>query len=194
MSGNPLKRYLLKTLPGTHLRYTHLKYFHSGRYVFKTQGFTYISVLVLIVVTGITLAKAGTYWSTHAKRERETEMLFRGNQIRKAIESYYKSSPQGRKASYPRRIDDLLKDPRYLQVRRHIRKLYNDPMTDGGKWGLIFDSKGGVKGVYSKSRKEPVKVSNFPSEYKDFEKAKTYADWKFIYVPKPQKLHGQKMQ
>ncbi len=56
----------------------------------------------------------------------------------------------------------------------------------------MYDSKGGVKGIYSKSREKPIKVGNFPSDYEDFEKAKNYSDWKFIYVPKPSKSNGNR--
>jgi hypothetical protein len=59
-----------------------------------------------------------------------------------------------------------------------------DPMTEDGKWGIIYDGKGGVKGVFSKSRAEPLKTGNFPEIYKSFENKKKYNDWKFVYEPK----------
>jgi type II secretory pathway pseudopilin PulG len=151
------------------------------------RGFTYLSVLVLVVVSGIALTEASLYWHTLTKREHEAELLFRGDQIRKAIQSYYKQSPSGRSPSYPRKLKDLLKDPRFPGVRRHLRKIYKDPMTIDGKWGLIADAKGGVKGVFSKSDDKPIKTGNFTREYTLFEKSETYKDWKFIYTPKVKK-------
>jgi type II secretory pathway pseudopilin PulG len=151
------------------------------------QGFTFIGVLVFLVVIGIGLTEASRYWSTVIRREKEEELLFRGGQIKSAVESYYSDTPSGRKPTYPKSLEDLLKDPRYPDVRRHLRKIYIDPMTEDGMWGLIRDSKGKVKGVFSKSSLKPIKVGNFPDEYKDFEKAKKYSDWKFVHTKKTSK-------
>ncbi len=148
----------------------------------KEAGFTYIGALVLVVVTGIALSSASQYWSTVMTREKEKELLFRGDQIRKAIDSYYKATPRGRQPSYPSRMEDLLKDPRLLESRRHLRRLYTDPMT-GGKWGIISDGRGGVKGVFSLSEKVPLKSGGFPTGYESFESAKAYTDWKFVSNP-----------
>ncbi len=147
-------------------------------------GFTYVGALILIIVTGIAISAASTYWSTTVKREKEVELLFRGDQIRKAIGSYYEHAPQGHGKSYPSSLKDLLRDPRYMKVVRHLRRIYRDPMTGDGRWGLILDSKGGIKGVFSKSKETPIKVGCFPVGYEDFERAKTYRDWKFLYEPK----------
>ncbi len=128
MNGDPFKIHLR-----THLARIHLINIQTAKCSFHNQGFTYISVLILIVVTGIALTEASIYWSTLLKRERETEIIFRGDQIRNAIKSYYKNAPSNRKQSYPNRLNDLLKDPRYLQIRWHLRKLYRAPMSQDGK-------------------------------------------------------------
>jgi type II secretory pathway pseudopilin PulG len=148
----------------------------------KEAGFTYLGALVLVVVTGIALTSASQYWSSVLTREAEKELLFRGDQIRRAIDSYYKSTPQGRLPSYPSRLEDLLKDPRSLDARRHLRRLYADPMT-GGKWEIVSDGKGGVKGVFSLSEKAPLKSGGFPAGYESFEGATAYTDWKFVSNP-----------
>ena len=150
----------------------------------KTAGFTYLGALVLVVISGIALSSASQYWSALMTREKEKELLFRGDQICRAIDSYHKATPQGRQPSYPLRIEDLLKDPRSLESRRHLRRLYTDPMT-GGKWGIISDEKGGVKGVFSLSEKAPLKSGGFPPGHESFESAKAYTDWKFVFNPPP---------
>ncbi len=147
-------------------------------------GFTYLSVLILVVISGIALTAASKYWSTVAKREKEKELLFRGDRIKKAIESYYKSAPGGMGQVYPQRLEDLLSDPRYLKLHRHLRKGYRDPMTKEGSWGLVLEAGGRIKGVFSKSQERPLKKGNFPTEYQAFEKAGSYSDWKFVYNPK----------
>lgn len=146
------------------------------------KGFTFLGVLAFLVVTGIALTAASKYWSTVIKREKEEELLFRGDQIKSAIASYYDNTPQGRKPSYPKSLEDLLKDPRFLTLRRHLRKVYKDPITEDGTWGLIRDAKGGIKGVFSRSNLKPIKTGNFSEEYEDFEKAKTYSDWRFVHT------------
>ena len=150
----------------------------------KDTGFTYISVLILVVVTGIALTGASRYWSAAVKREKEAELLFRGDQIKRAIGSYYNSAPGAQKNTYPPSLKDLLKDKRYPAVKRHLRKLYKDPMTKDGEWHLVLDSKGAIKGVCSTGTKQPVKTGRFKKEYKNFEAAEKYSDWQFIYLTK----------
>jgi len=148
----------------------------------NSQGFTYLGALIIVIILSISLTAASKYWSTVVQRESEKELIFRGDKIRRAIESYYKSAPTGRIFAYPLSLQSLIKDERYLATRRHIRRIYLDPMTEDGKWVLVRDSKGGIKGVFSNSKKKPIKVGNFSSEYFAFEKAKTYADWKFVFL------------
>jgi len=146
-------------------------------------GFTYISALAFVAIMGIALGTAGTSWSTVMKREREKELLFRGDQIRRAIDSYYKQASGGRKSEYPRSLKDLLRDTRHPTVKKHLRRLYRNPLSQDGNWELILDGKGGIKGVFAKSKDMPLKKANFPAGYEGFEKAATYADWKFTPAP-----------
>jgi len=76
-----------------------------------------------------------------------------------------------------------VQDPRYLATRRHLRRIYLDPMTGTREWGLLKGPDGGIVGVHSLSPAAPMKRANFPVGLDAFEKAKTYADWKFVYVP-----------
>lgn len=146
------------------------------------RGFTYIFILILMVFIGIGLASAGKVWKTSVQREKEEELLFRGDQIVKAIESYYKSS-HGGVNFLPRRLEDLLKDNRFLTIKRHLRKIYKDPMTEDGEWDIIRDESGRIKGVRSKSEKEPLKKKNFPYQYKHFENKNKYSEWEFVFIP-----------
>lgn len=145
------------------------------------QGFTYTAVLALIVITSIAATSAQKSWSTISKKEREKELLFRGDQIRKAIASYYNS--QENKKSYPVSLNDLLKDPRYMAVKRHLRKIYIDPMTGTDQWGLVHAQNGRIKGVFSKDTGEPFKKNNFDKPYEGFSNKIHYSDWKFVYKP-----------
>ena len=93
------------------------------------KGFSYIGVLLAVAIAGIAMTAANRYWSTVIQREREVELLFRGDQIRQGIEAYYENPPEGQNKQYPRIIENLLKDPRYPQTRRHLRRWYQDPFT-----------------------------------------------------------------
>ena len=147
------------------------------------KGFSYISVLLAVAIVGIAMTAANRYWSTIVLRERETELLFRGHQIQAAIGSYYENPPGGQGKQYPRAIADLLRDPRYPQTRRHLRKWYSDPLTGESNWVLIRDAGGRIKGVHSQHQGRPLKSGNFPKDFSFFEIATAYTDWKFIYTP-----------
>lgn len=141
-------------------------------------GFTYLAVLFAIVVMGVVLAGAGQVWSTAAKRERERELLFIGNQFRQAIGRYYESSPGAKQ--YPAKLEELLEDRRFPKPQRYLRKMYVDPMTGRAEWGLV---KAGdrITGVYSLSEDTPLKSGNFSKLDNEFAQRSRYADWRFIY-------------
>jgi hypothetical protein len=127
------------------------------------------------------LALVGEVWETAAKREKETELLFVGNQYRRAIALFYEKTPGGVKR-YPRALEELLKDPRQPGTERYLRQLYPDPL--GSKeWGIVKAPDGGVAGVFSLSEEKPLKTGNFKVRDAGFEAAQRYADWKFIYSP-----------
>jgi type II secretory pathway pseudopilin PulG len=142
------------------------------------HGFTYLAVLFIVAILSGGLALTGEVWETTAKREKEAELLFIGHQYRKAIERYYLSVPQRR---YPPSLEALLKDARVPGTARYLRKLYPDPLT-GKEWGLAKAPDGGIWGVFSQSAEKPLKVGGFKLQDAGFERAQTYADWKFIHT------------
>lgn len=58
---------------------------------------------------------------------------------------------------YPKNLNDLLRDPRYLVTRRYIRKIYPDPVTNKD-FLLIFSAEGGICGVKSESKKDHLEL------------------------------------
>lgn len=147
----------------------------------KSSGFTFIGVLIFVALMGIALGSAGKVWSTQKIRENEQEMLFIGEQYRRAIGQYFERS-QGAK-QFPKTMDELLLDRRYPTVQRYLRRPYVDPFTGKPEWGLVMRPDGGIVGVYSRSEESPLKRSNFKRGNENFEGADRYSDWKFIYVP-----------
>ena len=110
----------------------------------RARGFTYLTVLFVVAILMAGLALVGEMWESAAKREKEAELLFVGNQYRKAIERYVISG----KAQYPRTLEDMLQDPRQPSVQRYLRKLYPDPITGKSEWGFVKGPDGGIGGVY----------------------------------------------
>lgn len=157
----------------------------GGRHNPNERGGVLLIVLFMIVVIGLSIGIAGSTWKSMTQRAREAELLWRGNQYRKAIESYYENK-HGGAGMYPQKLDDLVKDPRSLNPVRHIRRLYPDPMT-GQDWVLVKDQSGRIVGVRSSSDLEPFKKDGFPEEYEKFKGAESYRSWEFVYEPKSQK-------
>jgi type II secretory pathway pseudopilin PulG len=139
-------------------------------------GFSYLTVMALIVIIGISLTAVGYQWKTMAKREKEKELLFRGNEIRSAIIQYVNADPLKR---YPHSVEDLIKDPKSPKTVRYLRKLYKDPVTNDD-WEIITDPARGIVGVHSKSGEKPLKTSNFRIQDRCFEGKEHYRDWLFI--------------
>ena len=139
-----------------------------------------MGLLVVVALIGVGLAMTGEAWRTTAQREKERELLFVGDQFRKAITQYYDGTPGGVK-QFPNSLNDLLKDPRYPTTRRHLRKVYRDPMTGKREWGIVKGPGDTIMGVYSLSRQAPMKRANFPPDYTSFERAESYAAWRFAY-------------
>jgi type II secretory pathway pseudopilin PulG len=142
------------------------------------RGFTFIGVLILAAVLGIGLVGLARVWSIEAQREREHELLYVGDQYQAAILGYSRSTPAG-KPPYPRELTDLLEDRRHPVVRRHLRRLYADPLTGQADWDTVRTADGGILAVRSRHDGVPIKVGNFPPPYAAFESATTYREWVF---------------
>lgn len=160
-------------------------------------GAVLLMILVGVALMGLMAGIAGSSWQTYLQKSKEADLLWKGAQIRDAIGYYYEFEAAGSKKSttseskegvvgkaYPKSLEDLLEDPRALEITRHLRSLYPDPIT-GGEWDLIRSPKGGgIMGVRSISTLKPFKQYGFSVENKDFAAQENYASWKFVYTPK----------
>jgi len=85
---------------------------------------------------------------TQGRRQKETEMAWRGEQYVRAIRLYYRK--YGR---FPRSVEDFSKNPGNLHF---LRKEYKDPMNEGdGSWRYIYVGPGGQV-IGSLTRKLPI--------------------------------------
>lgn len=71
-------------------------------------------------------------------------------------------------------------------LKRHLRKVYMDPMTGKSNWGLVVQGDR-ILGVHSQSLDQPLKSANFDAADASFAAGNSYADWLFVYAP----LDGQ---
>ncbi|MBB3119641.1 type II secretion system protein [Pseudoduganella violacea] len=143
------------------------------------RGFTYISVIILVAVIGLVSAATLRLGVVLQRSAAERELLIIGAEFSDALKSYAAATPQGQHPQ-PRTLNDLLRDPRYPQIRRHLRKIYIDPMTGKPEWGLLtVPNKIGIAGIYSLSEAKAIKVANFPARFAVFEGKTRISDWKF---------------
>jgi type II secretory pathway pseudopilin PulG len=90
------------------------------------RGYAMAALLVGLSVMGIMLSMALPVWRTAATREREAELVFRGEQYAQAIELFSR-----RNGGFPLNLD-------VLEEGRYIRKLYKDPMTPDGEFQPVY--------------------------------------------------------
>lgn len=134
------------------------------------RGFMMAMLLVFVAIMGILLMKAMPHARADVMRDREAELIFRGEAIARAIRLY-----QLRTGRYPANLEQL------AAVRpRIIRRIYKDPMTVDGEWRKIYAVQPGatgdttglpIIGVASKSDEDRT--------YKVYRGKSMYSDWIF---------------
>lgn len=144
----------------------------------RPRGFTYLGVLFAVVFMGVGLAMAGHIWSTLDRRAKEQQLLHIGAQFRDALMRYYSSPPPGAPRQFPASLNELVRDNRYPDTRRYLRKIYADPFTGDKEWGLIKAPNGRIMGVYSRAAGVPFKTDRFDYGFV-FVNNRSYADWVF---------------
>jgi type II secretory pathway pseudopilin PulG len=97
----------------------------------KESGYSLLMVVFLVATSLILSAAVMPNLLTQGRREREEEMVWRGEQYERAIGLYFKKF--GR---YPTKIDDLTKQTNGV---RFLRQAYTDPMNkEDGSWRFIY--------------------------------------------------------
>jgi type II secretory pathway pseudopilin PulG len=85
------------------------------------------ALLVSIGVLMVIMSVAMPVWRTQAQREKEAELIFRGEQYARAVNLYPRKMGPG---NFPPSIDVLVQ-------QRFLRKKYKDPMTEDGEFDII---------------------------------------------------------
>jgi hypothetical protein len=95
------------------------------------SGYSLLMVIFMVATILVLAAGAAQNILVQGRRDRETEMVWRGEQYARAIGLYYRKF--GR---YPTKIDDLVKQTDGV---RFLRRAYTDPMNkEDGSWRFIY--------------------------------------------------------
>ena len=157
------------------------------------RGYTYIVVLVMLAVLSLASALTLQVAETSARRSAEAELIAVGKEFERAFASYYRQSPVGTRR-FPERLEDLLRDPRLPGVKRHLRRVYMDPLT-GQAWQTVPAPGGGIMAIYSDAPGRPYRGEIGPllavppvgaASAVDTAASQpvSYADWRFGYDPR----------
>lgn len=148
----------------------------------RQSGFAYMALLVVITASLFALSAAIPDIYQQAKREREAQLLFVGQQYANAIRHFY-NNPNANLKRYPESLEELLVDNRTQKPMHHLRQLYRDPMTDSFKWGLVQNEEEEIMGVYSLSEGKILRT-NYQGYPDVLVGGDRYKDIKFVYLHK----------
>lgn len=156
----------------------------------QQRGAILLMLMVMVVILGLAAGMAGQSWRSTMQRAREAELLWRGQQYQRAIASYY-GVKHGTQQMLPVKLEYLLRDPRFPNVVRHLRRLYKDPMT-GEDWELVTDPAERIVGVRSSSELEPFRQDGFPKSLEKLKGKDSYREWEFVFdLPKTSPAPGR---
>jgi len=117
------------------------------------KGYVLLLVMMMATVLLISLAAAAPSIYVEGQREKEKELIFRGEQYARAIELFHQQFKR-----YPSSVKELL----HTNNMSFLRRPFRDPMTKAGKWrfihatatGIILDSK--ILGPPGKQKNAPL--------------------------------------
>jgi type II secretory pathway pseudopilin PulG len=110
-------------------------------------GFTYLGVLLAVALIGLGTTAAAEVWSKHAERERLARMDAIGAEYVAAITAYRDGTPGIVVHSFPPSFAALVRDPRFVTVRRYLRREYPNPFTGKSDWEIVPAPDGGILGI-----------------------------------------------
>lgn len=143
-------------------------------------GFTYLGLIIFVFIIGLVGAATLKVEALLRRAQLEKELLETGAQFSAALDSYAKATPRGQPRA-PLTLEELLRDKRFPNPRRHLRKIFIDPVTGKAEWGLVRAGESGpILGVHSLSQATPLKQANFDARFSGFENRERLAEWKFM--------------
>src|ERR1700682_3300714 len=106
----------------------------SRRKLENQMGYVLLSVMLFVTLLLIALALEAPKIGQQIKREREEELIHRGQEYATAIKKFYRAN----NGQYPVSLDQLENS----NNRRFLRKRYKDPITGKDDWKLIHVGEG----------------------------------------------------
>ena len=98
----------------------------------KERGYALLMVVFVATLMLIAAMTVAPSIKTEVTRQREKEMIWRGNQYVRGIKMYYRKN-----GKFPTSLDDLVK-PQLGNIH-FMRQAYKDPMNkEDGSWRLIY--------------------------------------------------------
>ena len=102
-----------------------------------TRGYAMAALLVTIGIMSAVMSVALPAWSHMAKREKEAELVFRGEQYARAVGLYQRKVA----GAFPPSVELLLE-------QRFLRRAYRDPMVENGEFRILYQTSAvGVPGA-----------------------------------------------
>ena len=140
-------------------------------------GYAMVALLVAMSIMAVMLGLALPVWQTAIRREREAELVFRGEQYVQAIRLFQRRYA----GTFPPNVDVLVQ-------QRFLRRRYQDPITrsdfqlvyagtgtttgDARVVGTLrpatFSSRGGIIGVVSTSTERSLRLYNGRGRYNEW--------------------------
>lgn len=148
----------------------------------RAHGVVLMGLVVLLALAGLAMLRFGESAATARQRERETQLLWVGQQYMQALESYYRATP-GPLKHLPVTMEELVRDTRFPNPVRHLRRLYPDPLQPEVPWGVVKRGNQ-IIGVYSQSDAAPLRRTGFTPGLESFEGAAQYSAWRFLFIPR----------
>lgn len=105
------------------------------RRMFADEGYILLIMMMMATLLLISLAAAVPSIYVEGKREKEKELIFRGEQYARAIELFHMKFHR-----YPASIKELL----HTDNLSFLRQRFRDPMVKNGKWRYIYATANGV--------------------------------------------------
>ncbi|WP_341674921.1 type II secretion system protein [Niveibacterium sp. SC-1] len=149
----------------------------------RESGFAILWVMMLATALALSSAALLQAAAQGWRKSAENELLAVGGEFTRAFQRYAEATPAG-SSPYPRRLEDLVQDPRFTAPHRYLRQVYADPLTGKTDWGLLLSADGGIAGVHSLSGGKPLRRQSAPGTTNE-----TYRDWHFGYQLPPTPAH-----
>ena len=140
------------------------------------------ALLVAIAVMAVVMSALLPVWRTLSVREKEEELVWRGQQYDRAIQLYRKKTSAPGAPSV-----DILVSGRFL------RRKYLDPITNGEFELVGVSAAGNAPGAQQAGVQQPkigfgqliggVRSKSKARSFRELDGKKTYAEWQFTYVP-----------